>query len=56
MHQQNEIQLLLAHVLPAFAAEVPRLLNEKGEPELAGQVSGLMIFDRCRCGESDCLR
>jgi hypothetical protein len=46
---QNETRLPLADVLPAFAVELQQLLSEKGEPELAGQVPTLNIFDRCRC-------
>jgi len=41
-------------VLPAFATELRRLLEEHGEPEFAAQVPGLMIFDRCRCGDDFC--
>ncbi|MGA8676838.1 MAG: hypothetical protein WB621_16605 [Candidatus Acidiferrales bacterium] len=54
MKQQTETQLLLAAVLPEFAAELRQLLTEQGEAELAAQVSGLMIFDRCRCGDDFC--
>jgi len=45
---------LLADVLPSFATELQQLLTEKGESELAAQVPGLMIFDRCRCGDDFC--
>jgi hypothetical protein len=51
---QREKQLLLTDTLPAFATELRQLLVEQGEPELATQVSGLMIFDRCRCGDDFC--
>jgi hypothetical protein len=54
MPEQPETQLLLTTVLPTFAAELRRLLIEKGEPELAAQVSGLAIVDRCRCGDDFC--
>jgi len=54
MNQQTENRLLLTDTLPAFAAELRQLLIEKGELELAEQVSGLMIFDRCRCGDDFC--
>jgi hypothetical protein len=54
MKQQTQKQPLLADVLPEFAAELQQLLTEKGEPELAAQVPGLMIFDRCRCGDDIC--
>lgn len=54
IQKQGEKQLRLAAVLPTFAAELRQLLIEKGEPELAAQVPGLMIFDRCRCGDDFC--
>jgi len=54
MNQQEENHLLLTDTLPAFAAELRQLLEEQGEPELAAQVAGLMIFDRCRCGDDFC--
>ncbi|HXN18451.1 MAG TPA: hypothetical protein VN875_08990 [Candidatus Binatus sp.] len=54
MDLQREKTLLLADVLPAFAAELRQLLTEEGESELAAQVPGLMIFDRCRCGDDFC--
>jgi hypothetical protein len=41
-------------VLPALSQELERLLNEAGEAELASQVSGLEILDRCRCGDDFC--
>jgi hypothetical protein len=47
-------QPLLTDTLPTFAAELRQLLIEKGEPELAAQVPGLMILDRCRCGDANC--
>ena len=52
MNQQT--QPLLTETLPAFAAELRQLLVEKGEPELAAQVPGLVIFDRCRCKDDIC--
>ena len=54
MNQQTEKRLLLTDTLPAFTAELRQLLVEQGEPELAAQVSGLLIFDRCRCGDDFC--
>jgi hypothetical protein len=54
MKQQTEKRLLLADTLPAFASELQQLLIEKGEPELAVQVPGLAIVDRCRCGDDFC--
>jgi len=54
MDQQNEKRPLLADTLPSFATELRQLLTEQGEPELAAQVPGLMIFDRCRCGDDFC--
>jgi hypothetical protein len=54
MHVKREKGLLLTDTLPAFAAELRQLLTEKCEHELAAQVSGLNIFDRCRCGDNFC--
>ena len=54
MNQQTEKRLLLTDTLPAFSAELRQLLEEKGESELAAQVPGLMILDRCRCGDDFC--
>ena len=54
MHIQTEKRLLLADTLPAFSAELRQLLFETGEPELAAQVPGLKILDRCRCGDNFC--
>jgi hypothetical protein len=54
MHMQKEKRLLLTDALPEFATELRQLLTEQGEPELAKHVSGLMIFDRCRCGDQIC--
>lgn len=54
MNQPKEQRFPLRETLPAFAAELQRLLTEAGEPELAAQVPGLMIFDRCRCGDDFC--
>jgi hypothetical protein len=48
--QQKEKRVLLADTLPALATELRRLLEEQGESELAAQVPGLMILDRCRRG------
>jgi|SRR5690242_5961860 len=46
--------MLLKEVLPSFAAELEQLLENEGEGELAAQVPGLMIVDRCRCGDDFC--
>jgi hypothetical protein len=54
MNQQTEKRLLLTDTLPEFAAELRQLLIEQGEPELATQVPGLVILDRCRCGDDFC--
>jgi hypothetical protein len=40
--------MLLKEVLPSFAVELEQLLRNAGEGELAAQVSGLVIVDRCR--------
>jgi hypothetical protein len=54
MNQKTQKRLPLADVLPEFTAELGQLLTEQDESELAAQVSGLMIFDRCRCGDDIC--
>jgi hypothetical protein len=54
MNQQIQERNLLAHTLPVFATELRQLLEEHGEPELAAQVPGLAILDRCRCGDDFC--
>jgi hypothetical protein len=54
MNKQTEKRLLLTDTLPEFAAELQQLLIEKGERELAAQVPGLVILDRCRCGDDFC--
>ena len=46
--------MLLADILPEFALELERLLARVGAPELAAQVPGLMVVDRCRCEDSFC--
>lgn len=52
MKQNN--QTLLSKALPSFAAEFRQLLEAQGEPESAAQMPGLVILDRCRCGDDFC--
>jgi hypothetical protein len=54
MPTPNEKRPLLTDTLPEFATELQQLLTEKGEPDLAAQVPGLLIFDCCRCGDDIC--
>jgi hypothetical protein len=54
MNQQTEKPISLTHTLPEFATELRQLLTEQSEPELAAQVPGLAIRDRCRCGDDFC--
>jgi hypothetical protein len=54
MNQQTEKRLRLTDTLPEFAAELRQLLEEQSESELAAQVPGLAILDRCRCGDDFC--
>lgn len=54
MPEQNATRPLLTDTLPMFSAELRQLLEERGEPELAAQVPGLKILDRCRCGDDIC--
>ncbi len=56
MNQNTEKRLLLTDKLPAFATELQHLLTEKGEPELAARVSGLMILERAAAGTISALR
>lgn len=45
---------LLSDAIPALSRELHQLLIAAGEPELAAQVAGLQIVDRCRCGGGHC--
>jgi hypothetical protein len=54
LRNRREKRLLLGDTLPAFATELRQLLTEKGESDLAAQVPGLTILDRCRCGDDIC--
>jgi hypothetical protein len=45
---------LLLDVLPSLAEELRTLLVEQNEPELAAQIPGLRIVDRCLCGDDFC--
>lgn len=45
---------LVSAVLPTLAEELHALLIEQSEVELAGQVPGLRIVGRCRCGDDFC--
>ena len=44
----------LVEALPELANELERLLRLEGEAELAAQVQGLRIVDRCQCGDDFC--
>ena len=43
---------LLVEDLPDFANELRELL--KDEPDLAAEVDGLRLIDKCRCGDDFC--
>ena len=45
---------LVSAVLPALAEELHQLLVQQDEPELAAQIAGLRIVDRCRCDDDFC--
>lgn len=51
MNRHTQEPLLLTDAIPAFAAELRQLLQAQDEPELAAQVPGSTISDRCRCGD-----
>jgi len=46
--------LLLKTALPELAEEIRKLLVAVREHELAKQVDGLSIVDRCRCNDTFC--
>jgi hypothetical protein len=45
---------LLSNIFPELAAEIEALLKARGEGDLASQVLGLRIVERCRCGDDFC--
>jgi hypothetical protein len=50
-HRQSK---RISETLPVLSQELEQLLKDTGEAELASQVSGLEILDRCRCGDDFC--
>jgi uncharacterized protein (DUF2147 family) len=50
----KKMKFKLADEFPELAAKLTQLLNEEGEEELAGTVSGLTVVERCRCGDEFC--
>ena len=44
----------LAQEFPELASELVDLLRHNGEEELANTVDGLIVLDRCRCGDDFC--
>ena len=46
--------MLLVDTLPTLAADLRELLISDGRPELAAQIPGLKILDRCHCDENFC--
>ena len=54
MKYSTENRLFLIDLLPKFVSELKQLLEEQGEPELAAQVPGLLVLDRCRCKDEIC--
>lgn len=45
---------MVSDALPSLAEDLRRLLLEQGEIDLAAEVAGLRIVDRCRCGDDFC--
>jgi hypothetical protein len=41
-------------MFPALSTGIQQLLAGQGEPDLAAQVPGLSVIDRCRCGDDFC--
>src|SRR3989442_758359 len=46
--------MLLTETLPVLAQELQQLLQAKNQLELAAQIPGLTIVERCRCGDDFC--
>ncbi|MBU1248561.1 MAG: hypothetical protein KKB70_07680 [Proteobacteria bacterium] len=47
-------KLMLKNALPDFSEELEAALKAQGEHSLAAQISGMVLVDRCRCGDSFC--
>jgi hypothetical protein len=54
VNQGNETPKPLVDAFPLLSEELQKLLVQKGESELAAQVPGLVILERCRCGDDFC--
>jgi hypothetical protein len=54
MQDHAEKSTRLCEMLPLLSQELEQLLKNAGEGNLASQVSGLRILDRCRCGDDFC--
>jgi hypothetical protein len=44
----------LVDMFPDLSSELQRLLSLEGESDLAAQVAGLTVVERCRCGDDFC--
>jgi hypothetical protein len=44
----------LIELFPSLSTELQQLLVTPGESELAAQIPGLAVIDRCRCGDDFC--
>lgn len=53
-HVERTPSALLEDALPEFAAELRRTFEAEGRADLADQIRGLRIVDRCRCGDDFC--
>ena len=45
---------LLINLLLKVAQEIEKLLKDDGNIELTDKISGLVLYDRCRCNDSFC--
>ena len=54
MSDHDRKSTVLSDAFPLLSQELQQLLRDAGETDLASQVPGLRIVDRCRCGDDFC--